>query len=237
MIETPHTERATRAMVVSIPVVCLTVAWATSSVRETIGVANVALVLAALTIVAGHFRWEAGVVSSVVSALSLNYFHTDPVHSLRITSGNDLTMITLLATIGLVVSSLTALRVRRRLREMIDDSRRSSETLLRESMMHPTPAIEAWTTSIRAVGDELAGAEVWFTEEIPSDLPVISRRPALTDVDHDSFVLPEVGAVAYFADPRITGALIVKPRASLGAIRVNREALFSFIHQMEIALR
>ncbi|MBU3703596.1 MAG: DUF4118 domain-containing protein, partial [Ilumatobacteraceae bacterium] len=75
------------AAAVLLPVVAFLVALATSSVRDSLQVANVALVLAAVIVGAALVDWLAGLTTAVVGAVALNYFHAEPVHSLRITSG------------------------------------------------------------------------------------------------------------------------------------------------------
>ena len=45
------------------PLIALIFSWSTASVTESIGVANLALVLAIITVTAGFIRWDAGVVN------------------------------------------------------------------------------------------------------------------------------------------------------------------------------
>lgn len=229
--------RTTALSIVAFPVLSLVVAWATSSVHDEIGVANIALGLAIITVTAGFVRWDTGIVTSLVAAGSLVYFHTEPVHSLRMTSRADITMVTLLIGIGLSVSALTASRVRRSLRGFVADTSVEMKNTLKDELLVSTPAARAWTQAINAIGDEISAADVRLTDTAPSHLPVISRRTAASRIPDEHFVLPETGAVAYFADPRITQALVVTPRKGMGAISVNRDALFTFIQQIELALR
>ena len=229
--------RTTALSLVAFPVLSLIVAWATSSVHDEIGVANIALGLAIITVTAGFMRWDAGIVTSVVAAGSLTYFHTEPVHSLRITSSSDITMVVLLILLGLGVSALTASRVRHSLRGFVANSSTSKKSALKDELLSSTSIAHAWTHAIGAFGDEISAADVQLTDTAPSHLPVISRRPTGAQISDEPFVLPETGAVAYFADPRITQALVVTPRKGMGAISVNRDALFTFIQQIELALR
>jgi len=219
------------------PLVSLVVAWTTSSVHDEIGVANIALGLAIITVTAGFLRWDAGIVTSLVGAGSLAYFHTEPVHSLRMTSSSDITMVALLIGMGLSVSAFTATRVRRSLHGFVADTSVAMKNTLKDELLMSTPAARAWTQAINAIGDEISAADVRLTDTAPSHLPVISRRTAGSRIPDEHFVLPETGAVAYFADPRITQALVVTPRKGMGAISVNRDALFTFIQQIELALR
>lgn len=223
--------------VVIFPLTALIFSWATSSVTESLGVANLALVLAIITVAAGFIRWDAGVLTSFVAASTLNFFHTQPVHSFRITDAADLLMISLLMLLGLGVSALTATRVRQSLRGFVIDTTAAQKSALKDELIASTSVAHAWAHAIGAFGDEISAADVQLTESAPSHLPVISRRPVGTQIVDEPFVLPESGAVAYFADPRIAHALIVTPRKGLGAISINRDALFAFIQQIELALR
>lgn len=229
--------RLSPLLVIIFPLAAVCLSWATSSVHDEIGVANIALGLAIITVAAGFLRWDAGIVTSLVAAGSLTYFHTEPVHSLRITSSSDITMVALLILIGLGVSALTAARVRRSLRGFIVDDTSSKKSALKDELLTSTSIANAWTHSIGAFGDEISAADVQLTDTAPAHLPVISRRPAGSPTNDEPFVLPETGAVAYFADPRITHALVVTPRKGVGSISVNRDALFAFIQQIELVLR
>ena len=75
--------------------------------------ANVALVMAALTVLFALVDWLAGLTTSVAAALALNYYHTEPFHTLRVTDSRDVLSIVLLLVLGLTVSAATAFRVRR----------------------------------------------------------------------------------------------------------------------------
>lgn len=229
--------RLSSLLIIVFPLAAIVLSWTTSSVHDEIGVANIALGLAIITVTAGFMRWDAGIVTSVVAAGSLTYFHTEPVHSLRITSSSDITMVVLLILLGLGVSALTASRVRHSLRGFVADSSTSKKSALKDELLLSTSIAHAWTHAIGAFGDEISAADVQLTDSAPSDLPVISRRPAGTQIVDEPFVLPKSGAVAYFADPRITHALVVTPRKGMGAISLNRDALFAFIQQIELALR
>ena len=180
--------------------------WSTSSIRENIGVANIALVLAILTTCAALLRWEAGILTSLVAASTLNFFHTQPIRSFRITSGADLLMISLLIIIGLGVSFLTASRVRSAVQQFSPDA-----------------------------SNDLSKVDVQLLQETPGNLPIVSRRPGISD--DDELLLPETGAVLKFNDPRIQSALLVTPRQGLGALRVSRRTMSTFADHVETIIQ
>ena len=196
-----------RASLVVFPVVAVLVTWSTSSIRETIGVANVALVLAIVTTCAALLRWEAGILTSLVASSTLNFFHTEPVRSFRITSRADLVMIALLMLIGLGVSFLTASRVHRVVQQFDSDT-----------------------------SSDLLKVEVQLLPEASSHLPIISRRPTSLD-NEDVLFLPETGAVMKFSDPRIQSVLLLAPRPGLGALRVSRRTMTSFADHVETIIQ
>ena len=79
------------------------------SLRDVMLNANVALVLVAVvvTVAVGGGR-EAGVVAAVISALSFDFFHTEPYLRFRIASGDDMETTLLLLLVGLVVGHVAA---------------------------------------------------------------------------------------------------------------------------------
>jgi len=195
-----------RASIIVFPLVAVLISWSTSSIRENIGVANIALVLAILTTCAALLRWEAGILTSLVAASTLNFFHTQPIRSFRITSGADLLMISLLMMIGLGVSFLTASRVRSAVQQFAPDA-----------------------------SNDLSKINVQILTELPNNLPVVSRRPGISD--DDELLLPEAGAVLKFNDPRIQSVLLLTPRQGLGALRVSRRTMSTFADHVETIIQ
>ena len=189
------------------PVISVLISWSTSSVRESIGVANVALVLAIVTTCAALLRWEAGILTSLVAASTLNFFHTEPIRSFRITSSSDLVMITLLIMIGLGVSFITASRVRGVVQQFHSDT-----------------------------ASDLLKVNVQLLQGVSPQLPIISRRPGLSDGD-DELVLPETGAVMKFNDPRIQSVLLVTPHPGLGSLSVSRRTMNAFADHVETVIQ
>jgi len=67
---------------------------------------NVALVMAVVTVLFALVDWLAGITTSVASALALNYYHTEPFHTLRVTDSRDMLSIGLLLVLGLTASGV-----------------------------------------------------------------------------------------------------------------------------------
>ena len=83
-------------------------------VRSTIDNTNVALILVLVVVAAATFGGRtAGVVTSIVSALSFNYFQTEPYYTLRISDRDDIVSAVLLLVVGLAVGEIAVLARRR----------------------------------------------------------------------------------------------------------------------------
>lgn len=221
------------------PVAVVVVAAVTQSVREDMGIANVALVLAMVTVAAALSSFWAGLATSVVAAGALNYFHTEPVHSLRITSGSDLLAVSLLAAMGVGVSVATALRVRRTVVGRHADGAAAAARRLEAMLGTARPAVELWHGAIDAGAAQLANVDARLAHGGTASLPVIARRRRGIDDDsgeHLSVTLPEGGAIVQFLDPRRTGQLVLSPRAGLGAVSVERRTVFAFADHLEAVL-
>src|SRR5215213_566664 len=80
--------------------------------------ANAALAMAVLTVAVALVDWLAGITTSIAAALSLNYFHTEPFHTLRVTDERDVVSIVLLALLGVAVSAVSAYRIRRNVHQI-----------------------------------------------------------------------------------------------------------------------
>jgi K+-sensing histidine kinase KdpD len=196
-----------KSALILFPAIAAFISWSTSSIRESVGVANVALVLAIVTTCAALLRWEAGVLTSLVAASTLNFFHTEPIRSFRITSSSDLVMITLLTLIGFGVSFTTASRVRHVIQQFHSDT-----------------------------ASDLLKINVQLLQEVSSQLPVINRRPGLSDSD-DNLLLPETGAVMKFNDPRMQSVLLVTPHPGFGALYVSRRTMNAFADHVEAVIQ
>ena len=224
--------------VVVFPLAAFIFSWSTASVTESIGVANLALVLAIITVTAGFIRWDAGIVTSLVAASTLNFFHTEPVHSLRITDSADLVMISLLVVIGIGVSAVTASKVSRSVKSITAEVSTSQKSELQSVLATPIPFSQAWSAAVQAEAQELHHVNVSLIAAESTGVPVISRRPPTlspTETD-DRFVLPATGAIMRFSDPRVSGAVLFQPKPEVGAVTVSRHVVTAFVQQLELAL-
>jgi hypothetical protein len=227
-----------RALVVGGPVAVVALAWASTGVRDTMAIANVALVMAVLTVAVATVSWRAGVTTSIAAALALNYFHTEPVHSLRITAQADLVAVLLLASIGIAVSAATALRVRSFARVHTATAAAEHRSLLATASAQDRPVSVVWTDAVQAACAGMALVDCRLEPVGASKLPSIARQRSHADdaTGTATFVLPDGGATVAFIDPRSGAQVALTPRAGMGAIELDRRVVLAFVDQLELVL-
>jgi K+-sensing histidine kinase KdpD len=213
------------------PIVSLIISAATSSVRESLGVANVALGLAVLVTVVGMIHWPAGLSTSIAAAAGLTYFHTEPVGSLRITSGADITMVVLLVSFGVGVSLWTAVRVRGEVRWRVHGHATRLSGEMFELLSEGCSVREVWERSIASSGAELSSLIAHLEFDPNPELPLIATSS--TSGRANDLVIPEGGAAAEFADPRIRCRIVLTPTAGSGPVVARRSTIVNFIRQVE----
>ena len=221
------------------PGVAVLVAWLLSLPDRDDGagvtLANVALVMAVVTVGFAVVDWAAGVTTSVVAALSLNYFHTEPYRTLRITDRRDVYSVLLLGALGLAVSAVTAARVRHGVTTLRRADARHAGDELAVLLADDRPAPEVWSAAITAAANDLGLVSARVTAKNPGGLPIIGRR--LADSDDPTLMLPAVGAVLPLQHRHAEGRwLIVTPRAGMAPLTVDRRAVLVFADAIELAL-
>lgn len=230
MDETQLRPLSSAALVVG-PLLVIGIAWLTESSNAGLALANAALLLAAVAVVAALLSWQAGILTSVVAGLALNYFHTVPVHSLRMTEGAEILTVVLLIALGGVVSAATAWRVRRRtFAQHAAEADRATERL-RELLAQGGPALAAWHAALDGANPQLGLLDARLVVGAPASLPLVARHEVGTG---DVVVLPETGAAVRLADDE--RFLVVRPQEGIGAITVDRRALLSFADQLAATL-
>ena len=210
-------------------------AWATDTVRGDMSIANAALALAFVCVAAALVNPIAGFVTSAVAALALNYFHTTPVHSLRMTEGDEIVTVILLVLLGSSVSIATTMRVRSKVAIHRTDESLAAARELQQLLSHGGALPAVWLTAVQSVCVQAGSIDVSLVAAAPSEVPIISRRlPSGTGSDGDTVVIPETGAALLLPNGR--GALLLRPQAGLGAITAARPMLLQFGDQLTAAL-
>lgn len=229
------TDRVRRSLTIAGPLLVFGIAWASTGVRDTMAIANVALVMAVVTVGIAAVSWSAGIATSIVAALGLNYFHTEPVHSLRITAQADLVAVVLLATIGIAVSIATAVRLRAFAKAQTSTAASEHRSLLATASAHDRPVVLVWTEAVQAACAGMSLVDCRIEPAGASNLPTIARQRVHPDKP-STFVLPHGGAVATFVDPRRSAQVVLTPRAGMGAIELDRRVVFAFADHLELVL-
>ena len=212
----------------------IAVAWATATVRSDMSIANAALALAFVCVAAALVSPIAGFVTSAVAALALNYFHTTPIHSLRMTEGDEILTVILLVLLGSSVSIATTMRYRAKVAVHRTDESVAAARELQQLLSHGGALPAVWLTAVQSVCVQAGSIDVSLLAALPSEVPVIGRRQPSAGPDGDAVVIPESGAALLLLNGR--GALLLRPQAGLGAITAARTMLLQFGDQLAAAL-
>ena len=199
--------------------------------------ANVALVMAALTVLIALVDWLAGVTTSIVAALALNYYHTEPFHTLRVTDSRDLLSIGLLLLLGLTVSAATAFRVRRDVHEIRAADINASAEELRSMLAENSPAPRVWSAAIATPANDLGLIVARVERSAPANIPTIGRAAGSYQLLDAALVLPEYGAALHLVRRHPEGRwLVLTPRDGMGPLTLDRRAVMAFADTVELAL-
>jgi hypothetical protein len=199
--------------------------------------ANAALAMAVLTVSVALVDWLAGITTSIAAALALNYFHTEPLHTLRVTDGRDVVSIVLLALLGVAVSVVSAHRIRRDVHDIRAGDAAAAGEQLTASLAGDQPAPRVWTAAIAAPANDLGLVTARVERIAPPLLPTIGRVAA-TGFGHDhTLVLPQYGAALKLERRHSEGRwLVLTPRDRVGTLTLDRRAVMLFAATVELAL-
>ena len=178
---------------------------------------------------------EPGITTSIGAALGLNYFHTEPVHTLRITAQADVVAVLLLASIGIAVSIATATRGGSSPVAHRPPLAAEHRSLLATASTHDRPVAVVWTEAVHAACAGMSLVDCRIEPIGTSKLPSIARQRPHAD-ESTTFVLPDGGAVVAFVDPRSGAQAVLMPRSGMGSIELDRRIVFVFVDQLELVL-
>jgi hypothetical protein len=199
--------------------------------------ANVALVMAVLTVLFALVDWLAGITTSVAAALALNYYHTEPFHTLRVTDSRDMLSIALLLVLGLTVSAATAFRVRRGVHSIRAADAGAAAEQLREVLAADNPAPIVWSASIATPANDLGLVLARVERRAPANIPTIGRPAGSYQLLDADLVLPVYGAALRLERRHPEGRwLVLTPRDGLGPLTLDRRAVMAFADTIELAL-
>lgn len=221
-----------------VPLVMI-VAWLSSTSKSQLAVVDVALILGGLTVVAAVVDWKVGLIVSGISALSLNFFHTTPRHSLAVRSEGDLAVVMMLACSGALASVLARQAIHR---EIVGSHRQDvkarQQSLLRH-LVNPIPVTSVWERVVDAADEMLDLIDVRLADSEDQDLPRLARDVPIDPDEREEVshvTIPSCGAIASFRDPRLTDRVVFVPRAVGGSVTVNRRTLNHFLDDLELVV-
>jgi hypothetical protein len=222
------------------PFVAVLVAWILSLPGDPptsgVSVSVAALSMVAITVVAALSTPVAGVATSIAAALALNWFHTQPYRTFRISDSNDFATVALLAAIGLATSSITAFRVSARMRSIRVAEESAATHALEDLLATNQPANEVWRQSIGASANDLRNVQARLTPSLPNGLPIIGRRSTVDD-DHAPIRFSQPGAAFRLRDGHPEGRwLVITPHPGSSWVEIDRRAVTSFADSLELAI-
>jgi hypothetical protein len=223
-------------------VAAVAVAGLLVSVRDWLGASNVALILAIVVVAAAMFGGlAAGVLTSLVAALSFDYFHTQPFYDLRIDDRENIITAVLLLILGLAVGELAALRERSR-REMALHARGASRLEdVASAVAAGADLDEVWPIVRKALTEQLPLSECRF-EPAPfvGVLTELERKGQLGGRElhwvPGGFELPEPGVqVPVVHEGRLLGRLVLVPDGHRATTPSQRRVAVGLADQLAVA--
>jgi len=230
--------RLVAAPIVLGPIVAFVIGAATSSIRDQVGASNVGIALAIVVALAALTGRGAALTTAVTAALTFNFFHTQPYHSLRIHEPRDVAIVALLAVLGLVISDITAWRRRREAIAHRRDRALEAPNTIGALLTETHSVAQVWPTVVNAILDQLSQADCHLELTQPSNVPLIARTAGRHGVDDDdTFVLPAKGAAIAVRTPdAVVGYLVVVPKPGNTSLTIERPTILAFADHLAIAL-
>jgi hypothetical protein len=232
-----NTTRLDRTTIVIAPVVALALAASTSSVRDQVGASDVGIALAIVVVAAALVNRWAGLTTAAAAALSFNFFHTQPYHSLRVHSSRDVTIVALLAGLGIVVSDIGAWRRRREIIAFRRGEAVAAPDRLSSMLSEPQPVADVWPKVATSIMDQMGLALCRYQPGATIDLPTISRVVGRSADGDDGLVLPSTGAaLPIVSNGSPLGFLVLTPQPGISSLWVERRVAIALADHVAIAL-
>jgi K+-sensing histidine kinase KdpD len=221
----------------------IAVAGLLASIRDWLGASNVALVLVVVIVGAATFGGRlAGAITSIVAAISFDYFHTQPYYNLRISDREDIITALLLLIVGLIVGELATRRAASR-REVVVHARGASWLEDVASVVAAgADSDEVWPVIRRALTEQLDLTECRFElQPVTVALTGIERTGQIASRDlhwvrGGGFALPADGvAVPVVNEGHTLGRLVLVPRPNTGTTKAQRRVAVALADQLAVA--
>jgi hypothetical protein len=209
--------------------------------RDSMGTANVALLLSVVVVLAALTSRLAGIGTAVVAALSFNFFHTQPYQSLRISNGRDIATVGLLLFVGIVVSWVGEWRrAASRRADMHRTGEHSLESVVAVAASGAT-AERVLEVVCESLVHDLRLADCRFEAAPASERPIIERHGAIASrhlrLGADGFELPPDGAaIRVVSNDRTYGQLVLTPRHGSSTNIEQRRAAVALVDLYALVL-
>jgi K+-sensing histidine kinase KdpD len=213
-------------------------------VRDVIGNTNVALVLVVVIITAAAFGGRlAGVMTAGAACLSFNFFHTEPLHTLRVRSDKDIWTIALLFLIGLVVGQLNMFARRNQTKAIIESAGVAHLEKVGALVAEDQPPSTVWPAVQSALLDELRLLDATFEpgDHPASSMKIIERSGRFDDKvtfwSPEGIELPRDGvALPVSAGTRSYGRIVLAPSPGRGTTRDQRRVAVALADLLAVSL-
>ncbi len=199
-------------------------------VRDVIGNTNVALVLVVVIVAAATFGGRmAGAITAGAACLSFNFFHTEPLYSLRIDSGEDIWTVVLLFAIGLIVGQLSVFARHTQRKSIIDQAGVAHLEKVGAMVAEGQPLSTVWPAVRTALVDELTLVDATFEpgDHADSSMNVLGRNGRFDSKvmfwNRGGMELPRDGiALPVSAGARSFGRIVLAPQPGVGTTTDQR---------------
>jgi K+-sensing histidine kinase KdpD len=213
-------------------------------VRDLIGNTNVALVLVVVIVAAAAFGGRmAGAVTSAAACLSFNFFHSQPLYTLRIRSSDDIWTVALLFTIGLVVGQLAVFARNTQTRAVIDRAGVLHLEEIGAMIAEDQPLSAVWPAVRSALLDELTLVDAKFEpgDHSGSSMEILERSGRFDNKvmfwSREGMELPRDGvALAVQAGARSYGRIVLAPSPGRGTTRDQRRVAVALADLLAVTL-
>jgi K+-sensing histidine kinase KdpD len=223
----------------------IAVAGALVPLRDHMASTNVALVLVVVVVIAASVGgWAAGAAAAVMSALSFDFFHTQPYLSLSISTGDDVETTLLLLVVGVLVGVLASWGRRQHAavttkRDDIERIHRIAEQVAAGADSRDVIAVAtAELTSMLELQECRYEAKPYGTAMVRLDRNgAFDPRPRELHYVHGGFELPAAGvSVAVLSRGQEVGRLVLVPNRGVGVTVERRLATVLVADQVGAAL-
>jgi K+-sensing histidine kinase KdpD len=223
-----NTNRLLRSATFIGPLVAIVVGAATASVRDEVGSTIVGVALAATVTVAALISRSAALTTALAAAVTFNYFHTEPYHSLRIHDPSDVVIVALLLGLGIAISDVTGwLRRRERFARQHAIADEAARQVL-ELLAVDRPISEIWPPLATSLLDELSFATCRYVSGTDVQMSIVADLHGRATDEQATFVLPAAGAaVAIHHGGRNVGFLVITPQHGHTALTVRRSVVLA----------